>query len=61
MKTTIKISYSENSKAVLAETKIEVEQDSSEGNPNFQEIQEKAKEIFKDAQDYALKQTMRRL
>ena len=60
MKTTIKIAYSENSKAVLAETKLEIEQDSSEGNPDFSQIQAKAKEIFEDAQNYALTKTMRR-
>jgi hypothetical protein len=61
MKTIIKIAYSENSKAVLAETKLEVEQDGTEGNPNFTEIEVKAQEIFKNAQDFALKQTMRRV
>lgn len=63
MRTLIKIGYSENTKAVLAETKLEVETENvAELNDlDFNKIQQKAKDIFEDAQNYALKQTLRRM
>ena len=60
MKTLIKIAYSENTSSVLADVKIEVEQDSTEGNPDFEGIHSKAKELFAEAQKYALEKTMLR-
>lgn len=67
MKTIIKIGYSENTKAVLAETKLEVEIDDLEHksdtvfNEYLTNVKLKAKEIFEDAQRYALNQTKLRL
>lgn len=63
MKTTIRIEYSENTKAVLASTKyeVELENESESQSLSILDIQRKAKDIFQDAQNYALNQTKMRL
>jgi hypothetical protein len=62
MKTTIKVAFSENSKAVLAETKLEVEVGDNENmtSEEISRVQQSAKDIFSNAQEYALLMTMRR-
>jgi len=59
MKTTIKVSYSENSKAVLAETKIEVEHDGIVLNSD--DVLKASNELFEKAQKYALTKSMQRI
>lgn len=60
MKTIIKVAFSENSKTVLADTKVEIEYDDVPSDQVIQEIQRTSKAIFEDAQNYALTKTMRR-
>lgn len=60
MKTIIKISYSENTTSVLADTKIEVEFDQVPSQLDIEDIKFKSKEIFADAQTYALNRTLAR-
>jgi hypothetical protein len=61
MKVVAKIAYSENTKSVLAETKLEVEYDNIEDyNTHISFMKDEARKLFEESQNFALKQTLRR-
>ena len=59
MKTIVKIAFSENTSMVLAETKIECESEPCE-TIDYDSVLKKGKEIFEDAQKFAITKSMQK-
>jgi len=61
MKRTIRVKFTESSKAVTAETLIQYETENDRFYPRNEEIEQECRELFESAQKYATKKTMEKL